>query len=1000
MVESAHLVVQRRCPRPAMMPLPEASPPRLPVDRPLLLDDMLALADPAGWPGLRLAYDYAGAPSAGQRRLRLHLEIDAADVLAPSGQLERPARLEAARQRWDGLLRAFAGPGIGWSLECSLDGGTEHPIDAQLLQTLAADAAAWFADQAAGRDVPAPAAKTLELPIEPTNPLDLFELRVELVVQVPAGAGPAARRVAHRVPPRCTPGVTGQVPQLAALAESFEAAAAEPGSLLKLARGHAPGADGAASLPPLWVLRLCQRPQDEPPRGLRWRVQAVRHLAPAPLATERLSLDAVEVPHFDATTGLDTKAGSVCVFTDQCPDELALSAFQGLDQLLAPPLADALAALDRQADPLPREGALAGIRRELAAAVAETLQPVLDTAADPADAQAAAARSEAVQLLQRTLLSGVSQVATLGTVCQLRLSVEGRLAAAGAAEGGPRLNACIVVTETEAAAPGPAPAHATAPTHASAPVSAAAAPIAEARVQLPLDAEPAWASLLLSPPDPTDRTHVLLELRVRPLSIDWPDEDAPQPGAGLRQLHLLRPYAAEMQPPLLGLVDLPLPWRQPPSSPTLLGQSGLQRALPSADAAAVLAASFGWQYALAFTAPVVAQDGLQIELVEAGPAPPATPAARPVHLSGERSGLLEHLARWSQLGPQLLPALQQALEAWQARPADEPALQRAQILAANAVQLLTPLPAAWSAWVAWAPWASTWRGSPARSGLALGVVTAELHEQRRPPGTEPAVAFAYHSKTLAAWRLPAHVAPGPAMLRLSAAADAAGPELPLDEPGSTPQQIATALALPLRRLQLADLSVLACRGLVPRVRVQRNAVLLHDAAGQPLPTHPAFIYSTPVVSLASPCVPLLSHALVLDVATLSTPPRQPLARHFARLFELLCLPLQATDGLPRIELVFARPSGLADVFVRQPVLLLLPQTPELAAEGAAPGVPWPQALAAGVRQWVRQHQAGEGRLELSVARYGQIGNKPWLQGQWAGLYLKTADISDLLADAG
>ncbi len=950
-----------------MTPMPEASKPRLSADRPLLLEDTLVLADLAQWPGLRVAYDYAGAPAAGQRRLRLHLGIEPAAVPEPSHPSERPARRDADRQRWDALVRALDGTDIHWSLRCSLDGGAEHPIEAACLRSLATGAAAWFAERAAGRDAPAPVPQTIELPIEPSNPLDLFEWVVELVVQLSAGNGHAPHRVAHRLPPRCTPGAVGQVQQVADLAQAFEAATAEADCLLKLARGHGPGGDDAGAPPPLWVLRLCTQP-----RGLRWRMQAVRCHAPAPLATRLLSREDVAVPSFDAEAGLNPAASTCCTFTDLSLDELAPSALQGLDQLLAPPLADALTALGQQAGPLPRESRLAGIRRELAAAVAGTLQPVIAT--DPVDAAAEAVRAEAVSLLRETLLSGVSKVASLGAACQVQVQLQGRLAAPAAGEGGPRLCACIVATESGAAG--------------AVPVRT----VAEAHVHLPLQPEPAWFGLLLSPPDRADRTHVLLDLQLRPLSIEWPGDDLPSPARGPRALHLLRPHAAEMQAPELGTVDLPLPLRQPPPVPTIGAQAALPQPLPlplplpPAGAAARLAASLGWAYRLDVSPPAAAQDVLQIELVAPSPAPSLTRPPLPAPAS--HADLLDHLAVWWQLWPRLQPALQAALDAWQARPADAAALQRAQTLAADAVQLLAPLPAAWRDWRVPQP------GPSASQALPLPQVTARLSEQRQAAGTESAVVFTYQSNGLEAWCLPPDPAGGYDALRLSAT-DGAAVERPLQGAALAPQDQAAALALPWRRLTLAGLSIMDCPRFEARSRVQRNAVLLHDDAGRPRPTNAAFVYTTPTASPASPCLPFGDHALAVDVAALSAPPLQPLAHHFERLFEALHIPGQAGAALPRIDLSFARPPGATSLVARQPVLLMPERGPVPSAPPAAAGVPLPQALAKAVQQWVASELPGEGMLELAITWYAfdEPATRPL--AHWHGLTLKTADISDL-----
>lgn len=1010
-----------------------------------------AAAAPALAPGLRLHYHYGPLPAPGGRGLLLRAALAPKAVAVPTEPHAQQVQAQADARHWQDLAEALAGPQVGLALVCSLDGGIAHALAPAPWHALARGAAAWFAARAAGHRAELPPPLQLAVPVAPVNPLDLFELTVELVLTPPATTPPEApRRRVQAGTPGAPDGAAPQASALAALAALLESTAADPDCVLKLAciadaapADAAPADAAPAELAPagsgaparLWLLRLCRQPQAPAPRGLRWTMQSVRHYAPRPLTNGLVSRAAAALPAGTVPAGIDPPPAPLASYEGLDLDALALTALTALDTLLAPPLRPALGRLDTPGAP-GWHSELVAVREDLAGAIAGTLRPVLAAAAGATTAPDLHHHDEAVRALRAWLCGQAGRAYAMGALCQVAVQLDGRLDGLPAEWQAPRLHCRVRASESIRHA-GDAPA------------------VDAADVQLPLQAGTTWISLPLSPTPRTDRTHVLLDVQLLPTGIGWEPPGAvpgpPRPG-GLPQgaspaaegpppaaLRLLQPLDAALPGLVLPAIDLPLPLRQVAAPPKLIAQRGQAMPLAPPSAAAEsprecahrLASGGAWQMAVWVSAPPAAQDRLQLSLRT------TVPGILP-RVADVVGDLPDHLARWWEAEPTLMPALQQALVVLSGEQPPTAAVAPARALLAKALARLAPLAAAWRGWcpppladaaAARAKRAAT-IAAPGPASVAERAVLA-WSEACQPGQDALQLSVTWFTEGLAGWCMPPgaapapralHAADGPAALDGSAGASApastaasaadvwlAGTAPPPPPPGGRPAPAPSYRAVhsrAWRRLTLGDLSITACPRLLAGVQLTRNETLLHDAAGTPLPTAPEFVYRGPFTWFPGMLQPLLARDERFDVAGLSAPRRQPLAHHLETLLGQLHAGPPAPDGL-RLQAVvgFVDAPGRTGLQALHPVVLL-PPTALAPAAGPADMAPEPLAqelareLAAAMLQWHADCNPGPGEFTLDIAVISGAADQvvperpTWT---WHGLYLGTADIDELQA---
>ena len=631
----------------------DRDPVQLPATEVLFYD---RLAAPDAWPGCALEYHLSR--EAGAARLRVVIQFAAAAVVPRAGQGDVPDRDQAeaaagARVAWARIHDQLRDPRTEASAWYSVVPDAPLPVDRAALAAFARAIRDWLGGVHPGE--PWPAAPPAELPLEwsltdarvAEHREEAFRVeaalrlrRTEWVAPEAAEKNPAAEKVESPVPPHIprdrAPG-GGEGPQLLQrFAEQFEAAF---DGRLKLALGAETGVAGEGGGTDevggeLWAVRVGA------PGGIVVTPGAARHyFAPAPLS-RHLATGTFPVRRYveGAWKGTaDDYAEADAVFAQVDLDAWAAAFLAGVDALLAPSLATAIARLAPEAFT-----ALMDHKEAIARAVSATVAPVFEP-----DGEGEGDRPAAVEAMYQRLLIRLAAAYEVDTIVQLPMTVSVPPPPVGSNDE-PRYYGAV-------AADVPAPTEG-----APADPDASVAQFSVARLSLkPADGEEGEfvrpLTFLFTAANPVERRSFVgrlrwsvgfLEHRVLTLADIEAGGRAYHPSSWLRFVRT--GPGAELTVDLGGF-EVPVPLRRFPESPDLVRQS----ADPTHPQPRTLAEALRWSYAVEYRQREVAQDRIVLD-ADYNVRPEAPDLRAAAAAEGERPlprSLFEALARWTAEAP-------------------------------------------------------------------------------------------------------------------------------------------------------------------------------------------------------------------------------------------------------------------------------------------------------------------------------------------------------------
>ncbi|MCB9760042.1 MAG: hypothetical protein H6739_09435 [Alphaproteobacteria bacterium] len=470
-----------------------------------------------------------------------------------------------------------------------------------------------------------------------------------------------------------------------------------------------------------------------------------------------------------------------------------------------------------------------------------------------------------------------------------------------------------------------------------------------------------------------------LDLSWMPTHLETDIQDAS--AAGPRRSSWLTLVAGE--PPIeLGRAVVPIPLRGAPTPPVVLSQ---QATAQQADAGQPLDLETATSWTLRFTYghEAVAQDEVMAAIDFNMLSDAEAEATTDMDLF---DGLVSFVTAWPELEAVLTDLV--AAEADADRRAE--ALRATRAVAGYATLIAEQ----------WARWDSGAVAAANRSMDAetVGMLQAVYAVRERPIAGEDAVEVTVTPTSEAARGLG---------LRMRMPGDEADRQ-PISEDEAAGSATFRLDAVPsgaaaVRTLVLRDLDVLAREDAWSGLRLVRNASLSPDEGRR---TDMAFIFRTPLTRFAEMVTPFVDRADPLDIAALSDPTRQPLARHLSTLFGRLLDEVTFMTEVPRLVQVTVRYAYEvrenhgeredAPLLARLPVLLAGPAAFDLTADGAPDGDSFVARLAGALTAWLADTQPSRrgGRFLFDLRMFARITETELPLLRLSGLQLALEDLDD------